>query len=552
MKYYNEDLVIAIDFYRNVCSEVKNFGKENLSSYNEIMVMKEVTRLSDSNSILVCDIDMEYKDFLKEYNRNVAEYNTLVEQCVESNRVIGKKIGEDFNSLLSFFNQRSEFFGVEAKDNQVEIVLTHNSAFSKKLVLKDACISGDTNGTGFYSPLWLELSECEDEGRYAMELVYERLWGEYVYMKIVFGSYETSAQVYNAMNTASYRTPWNYLQEISEALLVKAHYAPELINEKEDRLLDLAEALINIPQKYDKKAENDYDYEKQSELGIAASTLFFYDDITKLTEKKKLSIRALCDKKHEALWRVIYNEFALSQEGYPNSSELACEKEELEAKRCKVACILKGAGFKGTYPDFYKDGEIKAPKVIYSYSKYHMVAPEKNCRYHVKCIEQDEKIEFICGYVCAGKEPVTYNDAFAASFFDKGKRYFRSLNFYQYEEDWYNVELSPCIEVCATVAAKKAQAEILNDEEKENFDEKDLDFKERLSFMGYAMLLCAIVFPLSVFVGGFAVELIFEGSFMTALYHVLEDFDFPSILAISVVFGVVIGAIEIYRSGKKE
>ncbi len=547
MKYYNEELVQIINFYDSLCESVKNFGKENLTPAQEKRVVKSVKQIAEQNNLTIHKSDVTYKELMDYFKIKIAEYNEVAKCCDEHNYAVAEKLGEDFNYALSCFNQSYEYFWLNRKDNDVELILIDNNAFTKKLLLKDAIYEA---GSGYFkTPLWTELSESED--KYCVEIAYNRLFGEPLNkFKIIFSSYEVSTQVYNAMNVTAFSSPWDYLDSVARSLLLKARYAPDCVNEKERELLPLAEALINIPELPDTKYDRELEYDKQEPLGVLAKEMFFYDDIAKLIEKKKLCIRTLCNKKHEGLWRVIYNKFLQSQEEYANSSEVICEKEALQERRNKITYILRGSGYKGEYPDFYKDGDIMRPKEVTTYSKNVVVAFQKNCRYHIKCIEQGEDILFICGYVCVGKEPMTNNDAFSAGFYDRGKRYFRTVTYFMANEDFFENDFAETLEVCATVAVKKAQALKLAKDEREHFAEDHYDIKEKISFVATLMILCALAIAGSSSLCILVVEMLFGESFSEALKTVWENNSIFIGGGVGLVYGLVASLFELRRSRK--
>ena len=96
-------------------------------------------------------------------------------------------------------------------------------------------------------------------------------------------------------------------------------------------------------------------------------------------------------------------------------------------------------GYKGNYPNFYKDGEILRPHLAKSYETVYLVGREKNVKHIVHCFESCDKeslnIFLLCGTALLKKgEEAT--DIISCLFNAKGRRIFSGISQYIPFEDY--------------------------------------------------------------------------------------------------------------------
>ncbi|MBQ7295441.1 MAG: DUF3878 family protein [Clostridia bacterium] len=550
MKHCDIDLIKTVGFYDTLCVLIKDFGKENIEESKKKKVLKTVRREAEyrfdadsKDKEIFFKADLSYDELMGFFKSRLKEFAELKEKADKENYKTARLICKDFDVALECLERDYTDFHIKDDEGNIELLLVDNSAFTKKLIFHNAYSENIINF--FETPLWVELYEYGD--KYCLEMLVDNYFeDETVKTKIIFSSCEVETQVFNAVNTVVFSNPWDYLRNIAFALLEKEKYAADYLNDMEKDLLPLAEALVNIPYSAGIHYEKPDEPEKQNALIELSKSLVVYDDI----EKKKLYITTLCDKKYEGLWRVIYNKFFNSQEGYAKSSEVICTEETISQRRNKISDIVKEAGFQGEYPDFYRDGEIIKPKEVTTYGLDLIVGFEKNCRFHIKCIEDGEIINFLCGYVCLGKHPHEYNDAFSASFYDKGKRYFTDIVYTPEDEELSGIIYMPTVEECARVAVKKANLENLTKTERKHFSDPIFSSKKKFTIILFMAIISGTLYSLGM--SGFALitDWIETGSFQQALDN-LKDFPWLfSGLGFGVLFSVLMNFTELFGSKK--
>lgn len=552
MKYYNEDLLRVRIFYETLTAFVADFGKDNLTPHQEKKVLRAVRKRTEEASVrdkaFFLKAELTYGELIEYFKEKEAELNSLEDKKDEENRSVSDKLCEDFEAVLRSLERSYEDFTVKEYADYAELLLIENSALAMTLVMENAYCETET--THFSTPLWLEVSEYGD--KYCLEAVVCDLFDEeFAKIKFIFTSCKVKKEVFKATDTVEFYNPWTYLGNVANSLVEKAKYAPDCVNGEEKDLMPLAKALVNIPYSaVTVRYAELYDYEKQKPLVDLAKALLIYDDIEKLFKKKKLYINALCNKKYEGLWQVIYNKLLSSQKDYELSSEVVCTEKVISQRRKNIYDILKKAGFEGEYPDFYKDGEIIKPKEVNSYDNDLIIMAEKNCRFHIKCIEEGNNIKFICGYVCLGKYPEQYNDGFSACFYDKGRRYFREVSYIPEDEELKDIVNMPSLEKCTLVAVKKAKAEKLEKEEIKYFSQDIFSIKEKLVILSVMAIFSGTLFAIGM--AGFALvtDWIDTGSFRQAWDHLSE---FPWLFTgagFGVLFSVAMSFTQLFRNKK--
>ena len=552
MKYYNEELLRIRIFYEILAVFVADFGKENLTSAQEKKVLSAVRKRVDDAPVKDKDFFLEaeltYGELIEYFKGKEAELKELEDKRDKENYGVAHNICKDFEAVLRSLERDYEDFTVKEYEDRAELLLIDNSAVAMTFVMENAYC--ETAVERFSTPLWLEVSEYGD--KYCLEAVVCDLFDEeFAKVKFIFASCKVRTEVFKATDTVGFYNPWSYLGNIANALIEKQKYASAYMNSEERDILPLAEALVNIPYSAASVRHAEiHDYEKQKALVDLAKALLIYDDIEKLYKKKKLYICTLCNKKYEGLWRIIYNKLLSSQKDYKVSSEVVCTKEIISQRRKTVYGILNKAGFEGEYPDFYKDGEIMKPKEVNSYGNDLIIAGEKNCRFHIKCIEEGNNIKFICGYVCLGKYPEQYSDAFSACFYDKGRRYFSEVSFVPEDKELKDIINMPSLEKCTLVAVKKAKAEKLDKEEIKQFSQQVFSLKEKIAILIFMSVFSGILFAIGM--AGFAVimEWIDTGSFQQAWHHLRE---FPWLFTgggFGVLFSLFMSFTELFRNKK--
>lgn len=369
-----------------------------------------------------------------------------------------------------------------------------------------------------------------------------------------FTSARVEYKVFNQCEKTLYISPWVFLIDTASNIISKSEAAVDLFNQKEKALLPLLAELCGLTNYH---AVN-YEVKKEFPQLKLYSEKLGYRELLPLIEnvekerqsgKEKNSaaklIARLNKSEYEPLWKELYTLICESQAEYPE--EASNESEKLIAARHEIQRVMEEMGYEGTYPDFFKKGEIRGIHLAETYFLSYFVCNEKNVAFHVHCSEHsfvdDVLIQFRSGTKLLKKGEET-GDIFSCAFDAKGRRYFSVTDCFIEEDEPQIVSQK------AVIATKKAEL-------------KKLTKSERKLNSGNASLLGIFMFVFIIMGGLF-------GIFMTLGFMAIELIaalatgalsEFPSLfmetpwwiicLGCWVLFGATMGVITILASRKK-
>lgn len=450
MKYYNKNLVNFNFIYHHLnCGDFKE--KEFKHKLSKI-----IAAIRDD------DFDDEDKKILFDYNAtkesiwcHIEHKKSLYDEFLRIKNNETKKVTDKIH--CNIFEAFEEYFEVSEDSefiengNEAELVYVDSFSIKKSIVFLDFKADEDFD-TQFSE--WYELKE--EDGKYVFETA---CCLDNKLHKLSFESCYVKTEICSSEYSSILDSPWLYVISLYRELFLKAKYAFDLLNEKEKSLLPFAREFWNIT------IAESVTEAKQVNLDnfIKTATDLGY----KINKDKLYNFNSLNDAKYENLWRYIYNLIIDSQEGHSSKSVVTVQ---MLGNRKKITDILHEAGYKGEYPDFYKNGSIVKPVTIESYGIDYTLSFEKNVRFYIKCLETsngDGQISFICGFVCLKKDQIDYiTDVFSTMFANKGKRYFKVFHYSEFD---FISDKKPDITEFARVAVKKAQGEKLTKKQRENF-----------------------------------------------------------------------------------
>lgn len=295
--------------------------------------------------------------------------------------------------------------------------------------------------------------------------------------EIKFSSAKCETKIYDCSEDFGYaETAWNILYNICAAIKTKNDSLHGGCNDKEKELLPLIEEIVALFDLTQIKSE--CEFKELKSIAQKHDCKKLLQKIIK-TEKKNCGtfsrtknamqlIYALNNKKYENIWREIYDKLQNSQSEYVKKSEALCPPNILKSAREKITEQMNLLGYKGNYPNFYKDGEILRPHLAKSYETVYLVGREKNVKHIVHCFESCDKeslnIFLLCGTALLKKgEEAT--DIISCLFNAKGRRIFSGISQYIPFED-YEKNIDE-LNLFASAAAKKSELKKLSKKEKE-------------------------------------------------------------------------------------
>lgn len=359
-----------------------------------------------------------------------------------------KKLSEEKISALRVLTAQSFFSDWEEKNGGMEIELINNSAVYRKMLLTNCsagaelCGCNILGGTLSYSDTRKEYTlalETEEEGKYYLR-----------FNDVVF----TENQCYNIVSTQHYHgNPWTYLVHIAILICAKAHYASDLLNQKEKKLLPVLQELKQISV-FDKDCKFEFPIllDMVDKYGYGKTKKYF--EKAKNSRIKEVALAELTNVlsqiEYKPLWDEIFNDIKESQKEYPPLPLKNNEHKKI------VDAVMEKHGFSGVYPDYVKVSKTKGIINENSYGVTYTIANEKNavCRVHCKEYAINGNlaaISFLCGTAFL-KEGASAEsaDIYHCAFNAKGKTL---LNTVEYHAGHGNGDL----ETAATVAAKRAE-----------------------------------------------------------------------------------------------
>ncbi len=521
MKYYSSELDILNALYSSLSlAAVWGKSKKGQKRAEEFIKSGEDFYTSDDKKVL-CDENISLTEKIKYLEEKHNEFEKLKKQNDEENAKNSAGLCKDFIVAFEFMKKRYDEYSFIKDGENITVAYIDNDAFRKTLILNNASCENDK--INFQSINWYELSVSD--GKYCLEIAFsddEELY----FCSFTFESVSTKTENFNGMNSPWLDGPWSYLTYVAENIVNKSEYANEAMNDSERELLPLATALMEIPGFPETAKCIDCSDEILENFARLAQTLLIPDITTERIKKGKITTATLNDVKYEVLWNFIYEKFSSSQKDYPSKAELFCDKKELSDMRKKIVRIIKESGFEGEYPYFYKSGSFTKPVTFTSYGMHYTLFSEKDITHHIRCIETFSdrcEITFICGFVSNKTKRVYKNDAFAATFSARGKRYYQTLEFASDNGDFSGGEDTD-IEEFASVAVKKATLMKLTKDESKNyhFMGNVMTGKKLMFVFVFSSLWFGVLCPLAMMAFVLAMLMFETGSLSIASEEVLK------------------------------
>lgn len=480
--YFHIDVLYGYDRKTFIKKEQKI--RKLISQYDDSLSAEDMKKID--SSVAIEDVYVYLKQCHNEYEAKVAENKKLEDLIIQKLCPSAKKAFEILNDPCVF---GKNFLLFDGQDVTIRVYYYNFSCFT--ITLKNAEIVEEFPQTIFFG-----YSLSETNNKYCMKMADDSCC-------IIFESAEVNYKVYSVLNVDIYDNPWNYLEFISENLVVKDELKLPL-NEKETEILPLAKALCSV---FDKDFEQD-DVEIFPFVKLAGEMGFDIAEIISKPDK-------FCSIKYEPLWRKTYDMFKESQAEYPSMVEELCNAEDLSKARNEISEVMKKNSFSGEYPNFYKSADFKLPKLVSSYNSCCVVS-QKYMVHHIKCIENYDnglRLSFVCGFIRNKNESdKTKNDAFSCMFDEKGNRYFKSINSFS-NDNCTQIDLSESREL-AEIAVKKATMQKLTKAESDKcYCFKNISNLEIILMCIFGGLLFCIAMTIGFIVIEFVVVMIFTRSF---------------------------------------
>ena len=251
--------------------------------------------------------------------------------------------------------------------------------------------------------------------------------------------------------------PWELLAGMAREILFKGEFGEDLLNDRELELLPL---LCELEQFY-RYGWGTNRYAGFTELRKRFERYGFRElerplkNVEAVYGTKKWLGRMgqlrgkLSRAKYEPLWRELYRAITESQAEYPCRAEM---HPDFAAVKKKIESKLHRHGYKGKYPDFYKEGEVRGLRVMESYGQSWLICNEKRAVSHIHCegsVYFDELLlSFRCGteLLKRGQKP---SDIHHCRFDNRGRTILRTL--------YYSANAETSLEQHLTVAMKRAE-----------------------------------------------------------------------------------------------
>lgn len=274
-------------------------------------------------------------------------------------------------------------------------------------------------------------------------------------LELPFRDVEVELEVFRADSIEE--TPWELLAGMAKHILFKAEFDEDLLNNRERELLPL---LCELEQFY-RYGWGTNRYAGFTELRKRFERYGFRElerplkNVEEVYGTKKWLgrmgqlRRKLSRAKYEPLWRELYRAITESQAEYPCRAE--CHPDFVAVKK-KIESKLHRHGYKGKYPDFYKEGEVRGLRVLESYGQSWLICNEKRAVSHIHCegsVYFDELLlAFRCGteLLKRGQKP---SDIHRCRFYNGGRTILRTV--------YYSANKETDLQQHLAIAMKRAE-----------------------------------------------------------------------------------------------
>lgn len=283
-------------------------------------------------------------------------------------------------------------------------------------------------------------------------------------LELYFQDVDTELEVFRAESAEE--KPWDLLADLARDILQKAEFGDDLLNEQERRLKPLLSELVQLSR---------YGVEPNNHAGLPQLRGLFerysYWELEKPARKAEAAlgtkkwhsrIGALKAKlnrvEYEPLWRELYQAIVESQQDYPRRAE---SDPGFPALKKRVEWKLHQQGYRGKYPDFWKEGEVRRLRVAKSYGQSYFLWNEKRAVFHIHCQESVYFEELCLCFQCGTellKPGQESGDIHRCRFDSKGRTILRTV---------YHSNLTDAaLEQMLTIAMKKAELRRLDKAER--------------------------------------------------------------------------------------
>ena len=472
-----KELVFCSDIYYQVRDILKKPSKDIYKSSK----IKKIREIVTSNLNQNPDISDSLRETLSGNNIEYI-YSFLSEADKKLEKLYCEKKEQTDNILLEFDEDTQRKFKSFPftmrgfmKDGKDVIIEVSSPCCNEKIILEDC--ETDFDSCSIFEVFEYNLSKSDD--KYLLTVYLDN---DEVHIK--FSSAHSENDIKKPVDFEFYcYSPWSIIYFGASSVVDKYEISPSLLNEKEKDILPIM-FFFNFlfspfkTEKSDNRADN---IEKGYHSFIALCKKFGFEEIiskkidffsgsyNKIDRQCARIGSELSDIKYKPLFDEIYSLLTDSQKDYPSEIELYSSKEELDAQRNKITEILYSHGYKGEYPEFYKDGKTKQTRNVMSYGVTYTVFKNSTARYFIRVSENYDVYEgniifnFICATHIKRKNEDFADNAISAMFRDKGHRFFSVVS---------NVyENFVSLDILTNAAVKKAELIKLSKEERKLLSE---------------------------------------------------------------------------------
>ncbi len=431
--------------------------------------------------------------------------------------------------------------------NKFETIVEDGSAYRINLVVENLEASKEhiSEEHGY-----IEAKSLEREGdRYCLKCTFE----DYETDTLEEIEYRFSAPTdrFECLNCCDfYGEPWSCLADIATAIIDKSELSLSFCNIEELKLLPILREIsfLNFMREGDieftllKELALNYGFK---EIAKVLSNIEGYNnsckfDMTGMEKKLEFMNKA----KYEPMWRELYQKIVASQKDYPHTGKRFMAEKSLEKIRKDIEKQFLRKGYSGTYPDFYKIGNMKGLRLAHSYGMSYFAGFKRRVKYFIHCSESGFLSETVSLTLVSGTDLTKdgkCKDIYSCMFNDNGKR----LN----DTTWFIVDGHE-LDMCTDIAIKRAELKPLSKEERKkeygNSVTAISEFISILLFGGgiFTLLMALVFFPIMS-----GIALLIGGS--EAFGEFLAYMPWGLLIAISWLgFGGLFGLAEIFSKWK--
>lgn len=282
-------------------------------------------------------------------------------------------------------------------------------------------------------------------------------------------------------------SPWGQLTCAATGIMEKYSISEELLNDGEKDLLPLLAELAKLAYTEELAAPwngKDFPHLKARIIDSGYPELIPAVENVEKNFSNFGSFQKLFAKlnqgKYEPLFRELWNRVLVTQQDYPTLAERKVSHIKLVEIRKQVTRIMEERGYSGTYPDFYKTGEVKGLRMVERQGVDYFVCGEKRAVFHIHCQEligQRIQLMLYCGTQLLRKDQQP-GDILSCMFDTRGRTFAKML--------LCEVEEPGRLETVPPIADKLAQLKKLTREERKELHERKVS--SLALFLGFLIL----------------------------------------------------------------